>query len=104
MKRGSDYHEATRQKEFHSRGPSGGPRTREKKQREEAEKAPGVKSRRGKLVASAIRGVGRNGTFLPEYGSRGGTGGQNGLPTESLSRLQLLGVGLTDMENISNTA
>lgn len=43
-------------------------------------------------------------TRLPEYGGLGGTGGQSNLPTESekdgaasltLSRLQLLGVGLT---------
>lgn len=65
------------------------------------EKAPGVKSRRGKLVASAVREFVLT---LPEYGGLGGTGGQSVLPTESLSRLQLLGVGLTDMEDISNTA
>lgn len=35
---------------------------------------------------------------LPEYGGLGGTGGQNCFPTESenvVSRLQLLGAGLT---------
>lgn len=54
------------------------------------------------MTVVALRGAGG----LPEYGGLGGTGGQSSLPTESekdgapsltLSRLQLLGVGLTSI-------
>lgn len=64
---------------------------------------PGVKSRSGKLVPFLIPHSSGS-DCLPEYGGLGGTGGHSNLPTESekdgapsltLSRLQLLGVGLT---------
>ena len=62
-----------------------------------------VNSRSGKLVPF-LSGNSPRPAFLPEYGGLGGTGGPSNLPTESekdgapsltLSRLQLLGVGLT---------
>ena len=62
-----------------------------------------VNSRSGKLVPF-LSGNSPRLAFLPEYGGLGGTGGPSNLPTESekdgapsltLSRLQLLGVGLT---------
>lgn len=68
------------------------------------EEAPGVKSQSGRLVPFFNRRIRHDRATLPEYGGLGGTGGHSNLPKESekdgapsltLSRLQLLGVGLT---------
>lgn len=73
-------------------------------EREKVEKAPGVKSSEWKISTILHGEESPRSATLPEYGGLGGTGGHSNLPTESekdgapsltLSRLQLLGVGLT---------